>query len=187
MYTLLNEEQKQIFELKRVPDDIREGDYAVFIHQDHIICETPYQEERIKFSDNTLYELFRIKKITKNSVHIYNDTPYKGCYYSRYRINHDYQELNKEYPPPSDTYHDMIQYFVPQRVITELYPNLPYNNKYYFRIRQKSTCLSYDPESSSYHEGCLKKVDIFNIYSRYRSRGWCDACWSKLQNIQTNK
>lgn len=187
MYTLLNEEQKQIFELKRVPDDIREGDYAVFIHQEQVICETPYQEVRTRFSENTLYELFRIKKITKNSVHIYNDIPYKGCYYSRYRINHDYEELNKEYPPPSDTYHDTIQYFVPQRVITELYPNLPYNNKYYFRIRQKSNCLSYDAQSASYNEVCLKKVEIYNILEEYGKRGWCDACWFKHQNNQTNK
>ena len=184
MFTLLTEEQKQIFELKPVPEGIQVGDYAVFVSSEQNICETPYQDQRVRWSSNTLYQLYRIKKITRNSVHIYNDLPYKGTYYSRYRINPDYEELNREYPPSNETYYDTIKYIVPQRVIAELYPRLPFNNKYYFRIRETTTCLSYDIQSSSYEEGCLKKVEIYNN-SEFITKGWCDACWSKRQNLDT--
>lgn len=179
MYTLLNIEQQNQFNLKRIQENPREGDYLVFLHHDQIIRES----DPDKYSANTLYDLYRIIKVTKSSIHIHNDIAYRGSYYSRYKINpKEKSVVTRQYPPSNNTFQSSCFSFLSKEAIQEIFPMGPFLNQYKIRIRQKIRCLGYDIETNSSETGCHRYTEIYTIFEEYDTKGWCDACWSKRQN-----
>lgn len=180
MTTLLNDTQATILQQAFQPvRTARAGDFLVELQVDQAICEDRYADtpERIRYSNNTIYTLRRITKITKTSVYTRADPgeSYHGAYYMRFQglVN----ALGTVFPPNKNI---LCPCIVSEATVRELLPER-LNSDYRFRVRATTLCMGYDQASCSSEIGCARFNTIYyttNIAGLWQ--GFCKSCWDQL-------